>query len=67
MIYWFYKNAVAVPESQKSMITNFDNLGSCTEVSDEEWFALMQNRAEYDIIINNQMNNHPMLYTDEEL
>lgn len=27
----------------------------------------MQNKAEYDIIINNKLNNHPMLYTDEEL
>ena len=67
MIYWFYKNAVAVPESQKSMITNFDNLGPYTEIADTEWFALLQNKAEYDIIINNQLDNHPMLYTDEEL
>ena len=67
MIYWFYRNAVAVPESQKSMITNFDNLGPYTEIEDTEWFALMQNKAEYDIIINNQLDNHPMLYTDEEL
>ena len=67
MVYWFYENAVAVPEFQKDSITNFDNLGKYTEVSDEEWFALMQNKAEYDIIINNRLNNHPMLYTDEEL
>ena len=67
MVYWFYENAVAVPESQKGSITNFDNLGKYTEVSDEEWFALMQNKQEYDIIINNRLNNHPMLYTDEEL
>ena len=67
MIYWFYKEEVAIPEYEKSNITNFDNLGECTEISDNEWFALMQNKAEYDIIINNKLDNHPMLYTDEEL
>ena len=67
MVYWFYESAVAVPDSQKGMITNFDNLGEYTQIDDTEWFALMQNKAEYDIIVNNKLNNHPMLYTDEEL